>query len=319
MSTETNSSTGDVTPELSNQELDRFFETQGESFGNEETATEDESEDNAEDSSVGSATDSKEEESEIPEPVKGTIDYNYKKMADEERGRRKEAQAQIDSIKAENEKLKETFNKVMRTAQEKADKENIPNYDDDPLAALKYENEQLRSKIDPLEKAEQNRQQNYTQQQQQKKFISEYAASADEFKETTPDFDDAYDHLVDSRMKDYIASGYSKEEAANLLQEDEIATVIKARQQGVNPAERIYALAKIRGYNGNKKSDADNFKSQIAKNTQKINQLERGVKASKTLSDSGTHSDERLTLETISQMDDDEFSKVDWNKVLKMG
>ena len=87
----------------------------------------------------------------------------YRAMAVEERTRRKEIQKQIDTLAQENARLKGTFDKIMQKAQEQAERDSeaqVPSFDENPLEALRHENEQLKKKFGNME-------QNLSQREQQ--------------------------------------------------------------------------------------------------------------------------------------------------------
>lgn len=239
----------------------------------------------------------------------------YKAMADEERIRRKETQKQIDQLRSENDQLKTTFNRILTKAQEQQEAQ-APSFDDDPINALRHENQQLKTKFDRLDQENiRNREQAQADHNQQK-FINSYRSEANKFKQSTPDFDDAYNFLLENRMTEYETAGYDKPQAEQLAMEDEAAIAANHLGKGTNPAEAIYKLAKLRGFQG---KSSINAQDKISANKEKIATLERGLQASKTVNSGGSSSKEQLSLEAVANMDDEEFSKLDWNKVLKMG
>jgi len=247
----------------------------------------------------------------------------YKAMAEEERIRRKEVQKQIETLNVENKKLKDTFDRILQKAQEQAELENQPkppSYDENPLEALRYENEQLKKKVGTIEQTQtqrqQQEQQNYEMQQRQDQFIGTYKAKADEFSKTTPDFKDAYNYLLTSREAEYKAAGYSAEQVNQLLVEDEAAIVATALGQNANPAQRLYEIAKLRGY---KQTSNINGQDKIQANNEKIANLERGLRASKSVNNGGMSAKDHLTLEDVAEMSDDELDKVDWHKLMRSG
>jgi hypothetical protein len=104
-----------------------------------------------------------------------------------------------------------------------------------------------------------------------------------------------------------------------LMLQDETAIVARAFQDGVNPAERIYAIAKSRGYKAAEEESplASNENKQIM---DKLDQLDKGIKNSRSLGNiSGSApTSQSLTLEKLAMMDDDDFDR-NWNKVMKAG
>lgn len=240
---------------------------------------------------------------------------SYKAMAHEEREKRKEIARHVQQMKEENEQLKNTFQKILAKAQEQQELEQQakqPSFEDDPLAALKFENDKIKNNLADIQKFNDAQAQNNEMHSKQTQFMNAYRQKVTEFSNTTPDFKDAYNHLLQSRLAEHEAAGFSKEQAAQMLHEDEAAIVATALSQNVNPGERIYNLAKLRGYQGKAADQSNN-------NQQKMDALEKGLRASKSIGSVGSSSDERMSLEDIANMNDSDFAKVDWNKVLKMG
>ena len=108
----------------------------------------------------------------------------------------------------------------------------------------------------------------------------------------------------------------SRPQAAQAVARDEIQLVSQQMSNNINPAETIYNLAKRRGYSSEPAKASD----QTAKSgMDKLNRMERGVKASRSMNGKGVSPNNRLTLEEIAELPDDEFDNFDWAKVLQLG
>lgn len=310
--------------EPTQSEVDHFFETRGgenEPQAEENNVSHSSSNDkpvseNEERESATENSEADDEASQGGEDDKLSDQQRYKSMAESERVRRKEIQKQIDAIKQENEQLKTTFNRILSKAQEQAEQANIPSFETDPIGALKYENQKLQNKVNELDQNNLQSKQEKDIQNRQTQFINEYRAKANEFKRSTPDFDDAYNFLLENRMQEFEMAGFTPEQATQLVHEDEAAIAANHLAKGSNPADAIYKLAKLRGYRG---KNAVNPQDQLQANQQKILNLEKGLKAAKSVNAGGSNAKDVYSLEAIAAMDDDEFSKQDWNKILKMG
>lgn len=302
-------------PEITPSELDHFFESGGdlkqESKEPTESAKEEQPQENTE--TVASEEQAQGEDDGNTEHTHVDETQRFKAMADEERIRRKESQKQIDHLRQENEKLKEVFNQIMNQQKQEA----APSFEDDPINALKYENEQLKKQLQGIQQDTQQTRQQIEVQNKQNAFINAYRNSADQFKSQNPDFDDAYNFLLESRMKEYETAGYEPEQAEQLALEDEAAIAANHLRKGSNPAAALYKLAQQRGYKG-AQNKTNVMNERIKENEQKIQTLERGLKASKSISSGGMNSKESLSLENIAEMDDDEFARFDWDKLSRM-
>lgn len=324
-----------IDQEFGDAETDAFLASEAEAEASEPSVNNDKSVTNENEPDVKTEDHQNDEklDGESSESDESNIDSNkqlsdaerYKAMAAEDRNRRKETQKQIEQLAQENKQLKETFNKILQKAQEQAEaeqqKEIVPDFTDDPIGALKYQNDQLRKEMDSMKTGLTQRQQQEAQQrefiQKQQQFIGTYKQSAAEFEKTTPDFKDAYNYLLESREKELKMSGYNDRQVAELLADDEAALVATAFQNQQNPAKVIYDLAKLRGYNTS--GNMTQVQSKIAENQEKINNLERGVRASKSVNSGGVNAKDSLTLEAVASMSEDELESVDWNRLMKLG
>lgn len=214
-------------------------------------------------------------------PSKGQRDYE--KAFKSELAKRKELKEALDATNRKAQEMEQIVSQLKesmtRPAPAPEPKEVVPDADEDPLAYQQY-------KINKLERSleEHNaylRQQHDMQQRnsQQQAFMNTYRASAQEFAAKTPEFSEAYKFLLGARMAEHKAAGYSDQEAQSLLVEEEMSIVAKAYADKVNPAERIYNVAKNRGYS------AANSKAAPAKKS--LSDIKRGMANSKSLKSGG--------------------------------
>lgn len=128
-----------------------------------------------------------------------------------------------------------------------------------------------------------------------------YRRDASSFAEKQADFGDAYQFLMKGRDAELQAYGISDpQERARVILDEERNLVQRAIHDQASPAERVYALAKARGYvkAEEKKPDA----------AEKIETIARGQSASKTLSNAGGSPSETLTAEALANMSEEEFA-----------
>jgi len=320
-----------IPPEPTNDEIDHYFKTQGGELPDESanTAKKDENTatgepDTAKKAVTKDTETADDEDADVGEGGSQNDLQRYKSMAESERIRRKEVQKQIDGIRSENEQLKQTFNRILTKAQEQAqaaEEANTPSMQDDPVAHLAAENAKLKQKMAQFEKFQEQSYQAADMESKQQAFVRAYREKAAEFEKVTPDFRDAYQYLLEQRQAE-LEIDWSPEEVEQILREDEAALVAKALSSGRNPAESIYKMAKLRGFSGKgniQTNTGSKVSDKIAENEQKIANLERGIKASKTINGAGHNVPDTLSLEAVASMDDDEFEKLDWNKLMKLG
>lgn len=228
---------------------------------------------------------------------------NYKKAMYEERMRRKEAQQQAKQFQQQLKQMQEQLEALKKPR-------SVPDINEAPLDNV---DARLRRLEEQRQYAEQQHREQVKAQEAEsarKQALQEYYDAAQEYKEVTPDFDDAYKYFAEGRIAEFVALGHSQEEAVRIAIDDEIEFASRLLSMGKNPAEVIYKFAESRGY---KKPQKKTSNLQIAE--EKINMLEKGVKSSKVASGQPTSKGE-LTLEALAEMDEDEFLK-NWDKLMK--
>ena len=168
------------------------------------------------------------------------------------------------------------------------------------------------AKLDRADRYIEERQRVDQQTRARQQLVGQYHAAADEFAKETPDFGEAYKHLIKHRIEELTEIGHDPATARQIAEDNETAIVALAFQQGANPAERIYKLAKLRGYAGPKPAEAPKPTA-----SEKLATVESGQKAAKSLSQAAGSSAKVDSIETLLSMDDDEFDKATRGKKWK--
>lgn len=185
-----------------------------------------------------------------------------------------------------------------------------PNYEENPLEALRYENQKLSQRTEDMDRYLAQRAQAEQQQQAQMQFISKFHKSADAYKQENPEFQEAYQHLIKGRKAEYAAAGYEGEELTYMLLQEEAGIVAKAYNDGVNPAERLFNLAKARGYQSAPTKEVNNAADEKLKN------IESGVNASRSLSNAGSKiNDGKMTIEKLADIKDQKEFDAGWQQL----
>lgn len=209
----------------------------------------------------------------------------------QERERRKEVQQQLEALKAQSQQssvLEARLNQLEALAKEP--EVELPSYDEDPA-------ENLNARLMAQENAMAQSQQSEQQQRAEQEFMGNYRSQAQQFATNQKDFGEAYNYAQSKRVEVYKVLGYTDQEVAGMVNQDERAFVYKAMQDGVNPAERIYALAKSQGYSAEAQPAGESS----------IETIERG-QAQKSLGSNGG-APKRTTLESLASMSDDDFAE----------
>ena len=113
---------------------------------------------------------------------------------------------------------------------------------------------------------------------QKQQFVNRYSADVARYTKEQADFAEAYTFLANSVDKELAVRGF-RDDAKRMqaLQFEEAQLVSLAFESGDSPAERIYELAKMRGY----KPSASNGENQ--NETDKVAELKRTAAASRSL------------------------------------
>lgn len=248
-----------------------------------------------------------------PEENKEEVKAEEKKLVPydalhEERQRRKELKKQLDDRDSNYNQLQTSVVTLLERLTPK-EQENTPDYSLDPLGAIQHHitklNERV-AKIDEYKNAEATKNQAFQEEQE---FVTKYQSSAREFAGKTPDFMEAYNFLVASRVDELKSAGFTEEEAKREAVKNERIIAEKAYNDEVNPAERMYQLAQKRGYSKKDSASAD-----------KIQQMDKGLKASQTLH-GGAKSDGDVSIDSLNaaelaMLSDAEFDEL-FNKASK--
>jgi hypothetical protein len=303
----TESATVETTRSLSDEQVDKFFESGGDS----------DAIDNFEpDHSIDEPTPTEEKPVKIEEDKADVIERNYKAAMHEERQKRQELQKTLSEYQEHMAKLERQQQEIMQRAKTSEVPEKAPNYEEDPIGYLKWENQQLANKMEAhnryLQDQHQKQQQQAAYQEEVNKttqFLTAYSNSAKEYMKEVPDFKDAYHFIEKSRIEEYMAAGHSHEVASQLLIEDEMAIASRAFMDGVKPAARLMEIAKLRGWKP--KGAAESAPS-------KLESISKGIKSSKSLGTAGHTEGGKLTPSDVDHMNDKEFDNL-WDQIAGKG
>lgn len=243
-----------------------------------------------------------EEKEEVKEDVKKEKKFVPLEALHEEREKRKELKERLD-------RQEQRFQEIVEKLKPKEEAPEFDNEED----RFRYEQKVLSNEVQQHRKFIEQQNQASQQQQREQAVLQTYAQKAKEFAAETADFSEAYNFMYQSRQAELIAAGYpvagdSRRGLVPLdeyLKREEMSVAYLALQDEVNPAERVYNMAKARGYV--KKAE-----------TKTLENIEKGIKANKTLSGATGSSPKGLTLEALADMDDEEFAKLSYEEIQKI-
>ncbi len=293
---------------ISDAQLDKFFESKGEVLPGAEVKKEVET------------TEEKSLENKELEDKKLKEEQNYKKMAHEERQKRQEKDEELKSIREQNQKMEATLQQIVQRFNAEQQPQ-IPSYDENPLDHLRIKQEQMEAFIKSQNQQLQNQHQETQLKQSQDHFVNVYNKSLNDYKVTNPQANSAFTFLRDSKIKEYEAVGIPPQHIQELLSQDEMMVVQQSSRDGVNPFDRLYSLSIARGFNPNQSNQQAPINPQIEN---KMEQIQRGAQASRSLNNvKSVSSGAAPTLDQLSKMDSDEFNEFisndkNWKSIAKL-
>ncbi len=235
---------------------------------------------------------------------------------DAERAARKRAEKEAKRIEAEyrdrHARLEERLSILTSAMAPEPKQETAPAWDEDPIAAGKH----TQAQIDQFRQEQARQRQAQEQAQRQQAAVgqlkSAYMADAAQFRETTPDFNDAYQFLVQARMRELgklpglRGNPMAIQKAA---EDDELRIVHATLRAGESAAELMYQLAQERGWKP--KSEAEKPSPQKENAAAEIERLAKAQDASTSLSKGGggAGGSGNITLEALDRMSKDEFAR----------
>ena len=225
----------------------------------------------------------------------------------EERERRKELQEELRNTRDRMARMEALYGQLHQQQQRPATP--LPAFDQDPVAHLKGATETLDQRLSKFEQETTKRAEQDVQQVNQRQLLEKYAADVRVFHVKQPDFQDAYNFLANAIDQDLQARGYDDPvERANVLEFEEGMLVGRAFKAGRSPAESIYNYAKTRGY-------------APAGDDNKLERIEKGQRAAKTLAGPGSKGEGAMSLERLADLYDSDPAAFDkeWEKARRRG
>ena len=217
-----------------------------------------------------------------------------------ERSKTAALQRQFDEMNGQMRTLMQMYQPPQDASQE-PQQDISPDPEEDPIGAIAWTKRQMET----IRQAQEQQTAQQTRTAQEQKLAEICNRNTSEFVKDTPDYLDAYQHLMQSRISELRLQGLDDESIGSTIRGEEQALAISSLQQNVNPAARVYDLAKARGYTGKPQSnptakfdpDIEDRKKSASLNTGRGNPPKSGV-----------------TPEDLAKMDGAKFD-ASWEKV----
>lgn len=235
------------------------------------------------------------------EEAKKHID-NMKAQARQEREKRRAEQAAREAAEARAAQLEANLRQIM--AQMQGAQNKAPDPEVDVVAALKHTQAQLA--------AERQRQ---AQEAQQRQVIEQQTHIARtiqtkvedfeaEFKAENPDYDDALEHVLDTKEAEFEMAGFSKSQAQAAAAQWAMNAAAAMLKTGRNPAEQAYAMAKRLGYQPKGAVTTPDPNAQVAQqNAQKLAAIKDGQNATSKMAGGGSNGGFDGSLKSIANLE----------------
>lgn len=196
--------------------------------------------------------------------------------------------------------------KLAESSKKPVVEEPLPDPMEDPLGNIVAQLTKSNNRVESLERSMRERDEREDLQRQYGQFVDNVRALKAEFVKTAPDFDDAYNYIRDIRTQDLLDTGTPRANIAQQLIAEEARLAQTAMQNGKNPAEQMYAMAKRYGYaaSGAKLPPAAQTKAE-----EKVDRLKNGQFASKPAARSAPPVTE-LTAEGLKDASNSDLNNV---------
>lgn len=219
----------------------------------------------------------------------------------EERERRKVAEEARRQAELNQARLDERIKAINERLTPKEQPREIPDPEKDAMGTLKATAEEVKE----LKRFQMEHRAQLEQQARANDVMRQAAGKEAEFMKDNGDYGDASSFLRQSRYNELTINGLDPWTANNTIMQESLALAAQALQQGKNPAEVVYSLAKARGYA--KKTTVQ--PAQPESDAAKLARVAEGQKLSASLGNvPSTPGKPAISGKDLLAMDEDEFS-----------
>lgn len=212
----------------------------------------------------------------------------------EERREKKELKEKIRLMEERFGQLTQVVTQRLQPPQQQ--EPELPDINADPVAHFRAKTEMLERQLQQLaQPVQQLRQQTQADQQMQalQAHVSQQEAR---FAQETPDYADALAHVKRTSFAGIKALGYNDQQAMALMHQEFAKLSHRVASSGGDVAEHVYQMALANGYTPKQSQQ------------EKLQSLQNGVKAAKSLSGGGG-AGTKVSLAALAEMPADEFAK----------
>jgi hypothetical protein len=262
-----------------------------------------------------------------PETDEGGADENKGKFVrhgafHQERELRKAAQRERDEFRVNLARMEERLRILSEGGQAPAqpgaaapqpavEPETPPDPNEDIFGYVKHLEKQIRdihagqTQLTEAQKLEQTQR---AETAQRNEVLTAYQGDVRRVMTAQPEFAEAYNHLLTTRIEELKLLGVPEGEAVQAVRDEEFSIAQAAIRAGQSPAERLMQIAKIRGLAPKAAAPAAPA-APVETAAEKAARISAGQAASKSLSGAGGAAAGELTMEMLLSMSEAEFEK----------
>lgn len=207
----------------------------------------------------------------------------------------------------------ETFNRQNAAPQQQQQQQPetpaIPAIDQDPVGHIIGRLEEVNKKLGDVAKTNEQRTVADQQVTAIRNLQNTAIAMEEEFKKVTPDYDDAVNHLRATQEAELAEQGYTPQEIRNFIAQQALGAAARAIQQGKNPGQVLYAMAKVRGWAPKPAAPVQPAAPAAPTPVERVANIQRGQNEGRSLSQSRGTAPAPLTSQRLLEMSNEEFDK----------
>ena len=232
----------------------------------------------------------------------------------EERRRRAEAEQSARALQQQIEEF--------RRAMEQAQAPQPPDPNEDPVGALRYQNEQLARQLEEVRQWRAQQDQAAQQQGAYMTLTQRVAAAEQAFRQSAPDYDQATQFMLQAEDRRLQAFYPDAAQRAQVLRQEAANMLSQALQQGRDPAQVLYEAARNMGYTAPAPDPQPQATPALSAApapaeaaSAAVKTIQKGLQQQSTLSAGGSTPPSEMTAEMLAGIRDPvEFNK-QWAKV----
>ncbi len=222
------------------------------------------------------------------------------------------------AIESELQKLQSAIEQAQQAAQNPA-----PSFEDDPVAALAYQNNQLQGQLQQLQTWHQQQEATQAQTRAYHEFTQHVVRTEAAFQAEHPDYNEAsqyaiqvYDRMLSASIPDPI-------QRQAQLQQIAAGELARVTQQGGNPAEFVYNFARQMGYAGPAQPQPVTGATSTQPTSspppssgvpEAVRKIQKGLQHQATLSGGGVSAPSEMTPELLAAIRDPAQFNAAWKK-----